>query len=322
MCYELSDYPGPSSPHIESGSVVFRLRCLLRDRPALRTPARPTPVHNSCSFGQRSAVTFRLRPWRRLLAPNQSGVSPTTPPPPGQRLGRQAKPCGAGPTGPAVTVGLPFLLCPGTAPRAPPSGRPDTRTQPARPWCAVQGAGRGGAGRQGDALAAFPICPSRCSAPGPRNVVPSRSGARSPAQQTPPLPVPAAVSGQGAGTARQLLRPGETCESAPAGLAGVAGGGSVTPRPWARPVPAAHAPSAPPRPGPRRQPASPEGAGRAPAAADSSGERGRPVTTGARDPGDAVVSVPFVGGRLNELSARTFRAPPPDDRCGPCPAGP
>lgn len=73
---------------------------------------------------------------------------------------------------------------------------------------------------------------------------------RSPAYQTPPLPVPAAVSGQGACPARQLLRPGETCESAPAGPAGVAGGGSVTPRPWARPVPAAHAPRAPPRPAP------------------------------------------------------------------------
>lgn len=263
---------------------------------------------------------MRLRPWPRVLASKQSEVSPpthTTPPDagsalrtPSQALRRRFDRSRSDPR-----LALPALPW-DCASRA--SQRPPERPALKRPGRSAQSSGQGGrtggcAGRLSD----LPK-PLFCSRAWERSSIGERTG--SPAHQTPPLPVPAAVSGQGACTARQLLRPGETGESAPAGLAGVAGGGSVTPRPRARPVPAAHAPSAAPRPGPRRQPASPEGADRAPAAADSSGERGRPVTTGARGPSDAVVSMPFVGGRLNELSARTFRAPPPRS-CGSYPAG-
>lgn len=65
--------------HIQSQNpVVFRLplRFKAPPRPARYTLARPTPVGNPCDFGQRSAATIKLRPWRRLLAPKQSEVSP------------------------------------------------------------------------------------------------------------------------------------------------------------------------------------------------------------------------------------------------------
>lgn len=165
------------------------------------------------------------------------------------------------------------------------------------------------AGRLGDALAIFPICPSRCSAPGPGNAVQSGSGPG--ARPTKLRPCPCLRRFRGRGPARR---------DSYSDLAKPASPHLPAWRAWQaeaplRPAPGL-APSRPPtrrapRPGPRRQPASPEGADRAPAAADSSGERGRPVTTGARGPSDAVVSMPFVGGRLNELSARTSRAPPP-----------
>lgn len=165
------------------------------------------------------------------------------------------------------------------------------------------------AGRLGDALAIFPICPSRCSAPGPGNAVQSGSGPR--ARPTKLRPCPCLRRFRGRGPARRdsysdLAKPAS--RHLPAWRAWQA---EAPLRPAPRLAPSRPPTRRAPRPGPRRQPASPEGADRAPAAADSSGERGRPVTTGARDPSDAVVSMPFVGGRLNELSARTSRAPPP-----------
>lgn len=59
---------------------MFRLRCVLRSRPARSTLARPTPVGNPCDFGQRSAATIRLRPWPRVLASKQSEVVPPSTP--------------------------------------------------------------------------------------------------------------------------------------------------------------------------------------------------------------------------------------------------
>lgn len=161
----------------------------------------------------------------------------------------------------------------------------------------------------GDVLAIFPICPSGSSAPGPGNAVQSGSGPG--ARPTRLRPCPCLRRFRGRGPARR---------DSYSDLAKPASRHLPARRAWQAEAPLRPAPGlAPfrpptrraPRPGPRRQPASPEGADRAPAAADSSGERGRPVTTGARGPSDAAVSMPFVGGRLNELSARTSRAPPP-----------
>lgn len=197
-----------------------------------------------------------------------------------------------------------FLLCPGSASRAPPSGRPKTRTRPAGPCRAARGRAGG--------LPDLPRPLWRSSRAWERT--PIRERDESSARPTKPRPCPCLRRFRGRGPAKR------DSYSDPA-------------KPASRHLPAwrawqAEAPLRPasglarsrpptrraPRPGPRRQPASPEGADRAPAAADSSGERGRPVTTGARGPGDAVVSVLFVGGQPNELSARTSRAPPPSSR--------
>lgn len=97
-----------------------------------------------------------------------------------------------------MTHALLFLLCPGTAPRAPPSGRPKDPHSRGR---AVARSHRARAGGLGDALAVFPICPSRCSAPGPGNAVPSGSGPG--ARPTKPRPCPCLRQFRGRGPARR-----------------------------------------------------------------------------------------------------------------------
>lgn len=236
----------PSRPHQrahpKSGSRCFSSSLRRQAGPAGCTLACPTLIRNRCGFGQRSAATMRLRPWRRLLASKQSGVSPPPPPSarsalrtPSQALRRRSDRSHRDRR--LALPALPWERVP-RAPQRPPKdpystsravpGGQGTRWRPSR-----------------SAQTAVALLEGLGTHPHP-----GAGRELGSAHQAPPLPVPAAVSGQGACEARQLLRPGETGESAPAGLAGVAGGGSVTPRLWARPVPAAHAPRAPPRPAP------------------------------------------------------------------------
>lgn len=197
-----------------------------------------------------------------------------------------------------------FLLCLGCASRAPPSGRSRTRTE--QPGCRAQsrapcGAARGRAG-------GLPACPSRRSARGPRNA-PHRGAGR---ELGPPNPASArACGGFGAGglqseTVTQTWRNRRVGTCRPGGRGRrrlryappLGSPGPGRPR-AARPAPA-RAASLPARKEPAERPRQ-----------LTQAVRGRPVTAGARGPGDAVVSVPFVGGRPNELSARTSRVPPP-----------
>lgn len=166
-----------------------------------------------------------------------------------------------------MTRALLFLLCPGCASRAPPSGRSRTRTeQPGRraQSRAPCGTARGRAG----GLPRLPKPPFRSRA---WERTPSGSGPG--ARPTKPRLCPCLRRFRGRGPAKRdsysdLAKP--ACRHLPARRAWQAeaplrpASGLARSRPPTRRAP---------RPGPRRQPASPEGAGRAPAAADSSGER-------------------------------------------------
>lgn len=175
--------------------MFLGFRCVLRPRPALCTLACPTLVSNPCDFGQRSAATIRLRPWRRLLAPKQSEVSPpdarSALRTPSQALRRRSDRSRRDPR-----LALPALPwdCASRASQRPPVG-PHSYSR------AVARSPGAGAGRLRDSLAIFPICSSRCSAPGPGNAVPPGSGPG--ARPTKLRPCPCLRRFRGRGPARR-----------------------------------------------------------------------------------------------------------------------
>lgn len=222
--------------------LFFGFRCVLRPRPARCTPARPTPVGNPCDFGQRSAVPSGCDPGAgsslpskaRCLPPDARSALRT----PSQALRRRSDRSRHDPR-----LALPALPwdCASRASQRPPvdphSGSPTVARRP-----------RAGAGRPRDALAVFPICPSRCSAPGPGNAVPPGSGPG--ARPTRLRPCPCLRRFRGRGPARRdsysdLAKPAS--RHLPAWRAWQA---EAPLRPAPGPGPAAHAPRAPPRPAP------------------------------------------------------------------------